>query len=293
MLDSFGRQQCAGIKRDGTRCTRFVTASTSDRQTQSRSTTPSPSPAKKRITKAAPGSASTSLAPGSGLALGRPGPGQSPSSENEDDLGIAPDYCFQHVAEINKTTGFILPNGKHISFSMYIPSTLSARAQARLRTALSTPPTPTDLKEQGYCYVYELRDRARSGREGRSNGSGATACFKVGRSINVFKRLDEWRSRCQSADPILRSFLPAQQGQMLLAGASTASVPGVRLSRRWERLCHLELEDVGERVNEECKDCKSKHREMFMVELQKGGYEAVLQIVRRWMHFVQIVADAY
>ncbi len=195
------------------------------------------------------------------------------------------DYCTQHAAAINKTSGFHLPNGVHVSFAQFIPATLSARTQARLRTVMSQPPTAADTRasERGYIYIYELRDRARD----------ASVCFKVGRSVNVFKRLDEWRAKCQSVDPILRSFLPAPPGQQLLPGASTPNWPGLPLSRKWERLCHLELEELGTRNLEECADCGSRHREIFHVPRDSGGYQAVLSMAQRWQHFIAIAARAY
>ena len=201
----------------------------------------------------------------------------------EDDME---DYCFQHAAEINKTAGFnLLGNGVYVAFSEFIPSHLSPRAQARLRTTMTKAATEKDRTEKGYLYIYQLRDRATAKEE----------CFKVGRSINVFKRIDEWRSRCQSKEPLLRAFLPAPEGQLLLSGAASAiSIPGFALSRKWERLCHLELEEIGTRVDEECKDCGSRHREMFMVPktANNDSYQSVHRIVRRWMRFIQLAAES-
>ena len=242
-----GKQQCAGIKKDGTRCTRLIPTPGA--------TVANPSPAKKPSAPAHP-------------------------AETEEEV---PDYCFQHVAEINKTSGFHLPDGTHVAFLDYIPPSLSPRAQARLRTVMTTPPSQADLKEKGYLYIYELRDRA----------TNDTVCLKVGRSINVFKRLDEWRSKCQSKDPILRCFLPAPPGQLLLAGASAASHRGLRLSRKWERLCHVELEDLGHRVNEACSDCSSRHREIFSVEAVKGGYNSVQAVAERWLRFTARASRSY
>ncbi|PWN52798.1 hypothetical protein IE53DRAFT_384732 [Violaceomyces palustris] len=196
-------------------------------------------------------------------------------------------YCYQHVAEVNHQKGCYLgtgPSGQmYIEFSDYLSEgEQSENCQARLRTCMTSDPTASDLGERGYVYIYELRDRS----------DGDHVCLKVGRAINVFKRIHQWRSQCQSKDPLLRCFLPSPPNQGLLAGTAAAEESGIVLSHKWERLIHIELMDIGHRIIEACRDCGSRHMEIFMVPRDRGGFEKVKSVVEKWMLFVKLVAGS-
>lgn len=50
----------------------------------------------------------------------------------------------------------------------------------------------------GYIYCYELRDRVNKD----------VVHLKVGRAVNLVKRIDEWTKTCESKEPILRGWFP-------------------------------------------------------------------------------------
>lgn len=328
-----GLGQCWGIKKDGTRCTRRLSSSLPS----------SSSPVKA-------GREGTPTKKGDVIVVDDSDSSLSPGEESDDD-DVRRDYCFQHAKEINRTNGFLLPgrrrrrqqphhhrhdhsqrprkesttslsasssaedsNGSSIQDETYIDfddylspggnsgRELSDRAKARLRTAMCRSPSKVDWKQRGYIYIYELRDRS----------TATHLALKVGRAVNVFKRIEQWRSRCQSKDPLLRAFFPQlerrprpvaaaaealssddeEEQQGLMPGADAAKIQGMFLAHKWEHLCHLELEDLGTRLDEgqPCKDCGSRHREIFLVPRTKVlGYEGVRGIVEKWARFVRLV----
>lgn len=276
------RGQCWGIKKDGSRCTRKVrspgnNAGLSPKKAGRRDRGTSAPP---RLNKGA-SAADALIVDDSDSDTGSPRARSSAPARKEE---IDEVYCFQHTSEVNKTTGFYPSPGHFVTFSDWFdthPHPLSDHTQALLRKCMSRPLTPADAAEVGYLYIYELRDRS----------SATHLCLKVGRTVNVFRRLGQWRSQCQSKDPLLRAFHPSQDGQGLISGADSVDAPGVRFSHRWEALVHLELRELGIRVDERCKDCKTRHREVFLIPRSSGGdgFELAQRVVLKWMRFVQML----
>lgn len=217
-------------------------------------------------------------------------------------------YCHQHVKEINKTLGMHLPrSGRYLAYADYLTA-ISPSHAASLRIAMSDTLTVADQGEYGHLYIYELLDRS----------DAQSVCLKVGRSTKPMGRMAQWRSQCQSRKPALRALLPRavnqtadQQPQGLVVGAHAVTHEGIRGSHRWEKLVHIDLADLCQRqtsnapgapgtdggvpagnhtvVGEICRDCKRRHREIFLVPRAKGGYETVLKICLKWQRFVQLV----
>ena len=52
--------------------------------------------------------------------------------------------------------------------------------------------------EDGYIYAYELRDPKSAG----------DFNIKVGRAVNLVKRIHQWTKLCESKEPILRGWYP-------------------------------------------------------------------------------------
>lgn len=303
--------QCWGITKDGMRCTRKIRAPNAPMTPSTRNQRGAPAPP--RASKKG-GSASEPLVvhdsdddsvalPSSAAVRARttePTNRSSCDATSDVDHNIDEVYCFQHVAEVNKTKGFYpltlssrSKSDDYITFSDWFrTSELTEHTQALLRLCMSRSISDVDRNERGYIYIYELRDRS----------TATHVCFKVGRTTNVFRRLSQWRSRCQSKDPLLRTFFPSANAQGLISGgntANTAEVPGVLLSHRWEALVHIELAGVGHRVHETCNDCGARHREMFIIPKKAGtndasrqvdAFELTQRIVVKWMRFVQALA---
>ncbi|SNX84777.1 uncharacterized protein MEPE_03486 [Melanopsichium pennsylvanicum] len=281
--------QCWGIKKDGSRCSRKVRPLFDARQSASneakRTNRGTSAPA--RLIKG-----TTSSEP---LVMSDSEDEKSPKRTDNFADDIDETYCYQHVAEVNKTPGFYhthFDQSTFIQFSDWFGTTsLTDHTQALLRKHMSKPLSHIDRSELGYLYMYELRDHS----------TLTHICLKVGRTTNVFRRLGEWRYQCQSKDPLLRSFHPCLDGQGLISGMHAPSVAGVRLSHRWEHLVHTELAGIGQRVSRSCTDCGVRHREIFMIpkRLDKGldetstqqgnyeGFQLAEKVVLKWMRFVR------
>lgn len=73
---------------------------------------------------------------------------------------------------------------------------------------------------------------------------------------------------------------------------------GVAYHHRWERLCLIECAGRAEqeaearaesgkgRVRKQCRDCLKAHTELFEIDAEEG-FEWVVEIVERWMRWVQ------
>lgn len=85
------------------------------------------------------------------------------------------EYCYQHSKKINKSNGFDLPGPRktgskgrvggdrtQIDYSTYLRDIISRGNQeeentmAKLRRAMSKPPSEVDWTERGYIYIYEV-----------------------------------------------------------------------------------------------------------------------------------------
>ena len=136
--------------------------------------------------------------------------------------------------------------------------------------------------------------------------------IKVGKSVNLVKRLDEWTKQC-GKHPVLRGYWPTAGGNdSLLSGCTVPGTPGP-LMGRLERLVHLELADLAlaapyleggaapaktkarvlARPRVVCK-CGRVHQEIFsFTRAKRGQYkdavweELVWPVIRRWGLFVE------
>lgn len=215
----------------------------------------------------------------------------TPAAEDADEW-----YCHTHISEVNKTVGFYVrrpnsqtlgqnPSDRYITYSDWFQTvSLSNQTQAFLRKCMAQPPSDKD-RDEGYLYVYELRDRSTT----------SHLCLKVGRTKHVFRRHGEWRSQCHS-EPHLLWFCPSTENQGLHPGLHPTEVPGVPLSHRWETLVHLELSSIGERTKEICHNCGARHREIFMIPRsvrstgsQLDGFDLTQRVIGKWMRFVQLL----
>ncbi len=165
---------------------------------------------------------------------------------------------------------------------------LNDHTKALLRHCMSRPVSDKDQSERGHVYIHELI----------ALSTESHICLKVGRSTKPFSRYGQWRVQCQSKEPVLRAIFPSTKDQGLIPGMDAPTLPGIHLSRRWERLVHLELEALGRRVSDACPDCGRHHREIFKLprwiegnddrrEQQPGGFGLASRVILKWMSFVQ------
>ncbi|KAI6100796.1 hypothetical protein EDD16DRAFT_1495589 [Pisolithus croceorrhizus] len=159
---------------------------------------------------------------------------------------------------------------------------------------------PSTSDGPGYIYVVEIRDPSNT----------RLIQLKVGRTVNIKRRLDQWDKQCGSKEHVLRGWWPgiiepdSDNGTngTLLRTQMQPGYPGP-LSHRLERLVHIELADLSlyapylepgwpKTNNSEqsfsvagslssvplavqetgcCTDCGTVHREIFSFRRPNGG----------------------
>ncbi|KDQ12369.1 hypothetical protein BOTBODRAFT_134940 [Botryobasidium botryosum FD-172 SS1] len=142
-------------------------------------------------------------------------------------------YCFHHTKE--STTGFysrVKPN-EWIKFEDWVPEYLIPETKTALRVEMEKAVSAKD--EPGYIYAYETRSK-----------SPQHVHLKVGRAINLNKRIDEWSKQCGPDEVRLRGWWPGglSKDTSLLSGRLNAGNRG-KYCHRLERLVHLELADLS------------------------------------------------
>ncbi|KAG2364963.1 hypothetical protein BDR07DRAFT_1354361 [Suillus spraguei] len=199
-----------------------------------------------------------------------------------------------------------------VEFSDYIPQYLQRDTQLALRVEMEKAASTSDVP--GYIYTYEIRDPKRPG----------VIQLKVGRAVNLTKRLDQWGKQCGSKVPIVRGWWPGTvedesdddgTNGSLLTGNIRAGQPGP-LCHRVERLVHIELADLvvhtpyldpkfpkvdnsdtspstsgspKKATMKPCLDCGAIHREIFAFPRpEKGRYKG-----REWELLVKPVIEKW
>lgn len=232
---------------------------------------------------------------------------QAQKDAEEDDPPIEV-FCFQHTKELLGPSGYYArKDGKWVKFEDWIPKYLQSDTQVALRLEMEKARTSSDVP--GYIYTFEIRDPEVKD----------TVKLKVGRAVNLVKRIDQWGKQCGSKEQVLRGWYPGtvepedQQSDIsLMKGRVKAGEKGP-WCHRLERLIHLELADLvatgvyinptwpkletqvislssqtsgsgSESQNQPCADCGSLHKEIFEFKRLKGRYtgkewEAVVQPV--------------
>jgi hypothetical protein len=173
---------------------------------------------------------------------------------------------------------------------------------------MSQPPTPKD-SEPGYIYMFwhadleqtaaernaaasVIRGTAGRGDEevlrrrffqtggggagGGADGERRTLLLKIGRAANVHARMDQWRRQCGYAVSLLKYYPQGADGE---GGGRKAKRVG-----KIEKLVHLHLEMLGQRVRRECR-CGTEHREYFEVEATAKAVREVDAVVRQWIEW--------
>lgn len=286
--------RCAGVKKDGTRCTRTVTI---ECPVPYQMDTPTCSVAGSDVCVVSDSSDSDCDTGING-------------EEGDESLGLTSperrEFCFQHVNEINRASGFALPDGSLFTFSDYFvtspseaadtttdgcptPAVVGAVTAAKLRAVLTRPVREADAASEGFLYCFRLKDQG-----------GGKVLLKVGRAAQVYKRIAQWRDQCRSHEPLLVGLYP---GGPAAAGAGSAlpglgalgrDVRGVRLTHLCELLVHTELDEYAQRLRAPCADCGRAHRELFAFELpSRDAQHVTTAAIERWMHAIERIDTAY
>ncbi|KAF8163191.1 hypothetical protein B0H34DRAFT_650015 [Crassisporium funariophilum] len=158
-------------------------------------------------------------------------PGQSTS---------LPRFCHQHTKELLGPSGYYArKNGEWVTFEDWIPPYLQQATQVSLRVEMEKARSQSDV--HGYIYTFEIRETSEA----------ETVKLKVGRAVNLVKRIDQWGKQCGSKEQVLRGFYPGtvepdEDGGSgsLMKGRVKAGEKGP-WCHRLERLIHLELADLA------------------------------------------------
>ncbi|PPQ86871.1 hypothetical protein CVT25_012590 [Psilocybe cyanescens] len=150
-------------------------------------------------------------------------------------------FCFQHQKEILTPSGCHRPCKDEIvfvKFDDWIPAYLQPDTQASLRAEMDKEKSKSDVP--GYIYTFEIRD---------ANNSD-TIKLKVGRAVNLAKRIDQWGKQCGSKEQFLRGFFPGtvdSDGNVVTGSLMKGRAKAGEKSpycHRLERLIHIELADL-------------------------------------------------
>ncbi|PHH80224.1 hypothetical protein CDD80_2425 [Ophiocordyceps camponoti-rufipedis] len=220
-----------------------------------------------------------------------------------------------------QTPSISVPQGQGSASSRLrhpIPTSLDAATVSALMTELSRP--YADAEEAGYIYMFWLTPASRRdatppvaaarsllvppsparGPPGAAHnrrrpsdvvsrfagqGDAGKMLLKIGRAVNVQRRMNQWQGQCGHDIEMLRYY-------PYLPGASDAPAndkgPMPRMTphcRRVERLIHLELAGRGLRANLETCGCGRDHREWFQVEPTRESVRSVDDVIRRWVEW--------
>jgi len=200
-------------------------------------------------------------------------------------------------------------NGEWVKFEDWIPSYLHPDTQVSLRVEMERARSQSDVP--GYIYTFEIRETEEHD----------TIKLKVGRAVNLVKRIDQWGKQCGSKEQVLRGFYPGSvepDDASLMKGRVVAGAQGP-WCHRLERLIHLELADLTwsciyldarwpeiEIPNVEtkprdrdtnggkpCVDCGSVHKEIFEFKRWTRGkgreWDGLVKpVIERWGKFVEL-----
>ncbi|KAL1958981.1 hypothetical protein VTO42DRAFT_3222 [Malbranchea cinnamomea] len=195
------------------------------------------------------------------------------------------------------------------SLLSWIPPDLSPETTSKLLQKLSEP--LSSAEEPGYIYIYcitppnstpspeaasalippphttapsrrtsdILRSAGISANKTRKSTSGRstnTITLKIGRAVNVSRRLTQ---QCAHNLTLVRYYPYSPSNP---DAPPPRKVPNVH---RLERLIHIELGDLRVKLEEPCELCGKRHQEYFEIEAEKENLRRVDECVRRWVRF--------
>jgi len=228
----------------------------------------------------------------------------------DDDDESEERFCHQHSKELLGPSGFYArKNGEWVKFDDWIPDHLQPDTKVALRVEMEKARTPSDVP--GYIYTFEIREPDNT----------KSVKLKVGRAVNLVKRIDEWGKQCGSKEQVLRGWYPGIDGGKAGSLMKGRVMGGKKAAwcHRLERLIHIELGDLVETSvhldpawpkprprNESkksngtngskrkaCPDCGKMHQEIFEFQrYQKGKkkgkeWELVVKpVIERWGRLV-------
>lgn len=108
--------------------------------------------------------------------------------------------------------------------------------------------------------------------------------IKIGRTVNVQQRLNQWFSQCGRNVSVVR-YYPYRPSSSSTQDPSSTPAEKVPFAHRVERLIHIELAASRARGMGPCDHCRRQHREWFEVDASRKGIAAVDEVVRKWVNW--------
>ncbi|KOS22480.1 Meiotically up-regulated protein [Escovopsis weberi] len=190
------------------------------------------------------------------------------------------------------------PQGHKPPPAELIPRDLPHETIAKLEKEVAKGFSEAD--EPGYIYIFWLKrdgdaappvpiDAASVRAVMAGSGGGAnhfstdtTLLIKIGRAVNVHKRMKEWTSQCGFSIELLRSYphVPSAEAE---AGVEPRPTPH---ANKVENLVHKELTGMGMRAPfEKCEACGARHQEWFRMDYTTDSIRKVDGVIRKWIEW--------
>ncbi|KAJ3154243.1 hypothetical protein HDU89_008310 [Geranomyces variabilis] len=157
-------------------------------------------------------------------------------------------------------------------YAAWVDGDLRPATRHRLYAELQKPISPKD--KPGFIYAYQLL--------ARDDAPVYSSMYKIGRTSNIPRRLNEWSTRC--------GYTPSLVGQF------PKTTTPIRHSHRCERLIHIELSERFGAGPIVCPGkCREAHYEWFKDSGDSAGqsdWEDMKTVIEKWVRFAQAEVSA-
>ncbi|KAJ1533679.1 hypothetical protein HK096_004974 [Nowakowskiella sp. JEL0078] len=178
----------------------------------------------------------------------------------------------------------------------WIDNSVSSLTRSKLLNEMRRPISEKD--EPGWIYVYQMLKESNTQSVG--NKQLPTHLYKIGRSINVYRRLTQWSHKC-GYTPVLidppknTDFRRASIGNKMHDDTSQKISVKCKYIHRAERLIHIELRDQFHAGIVHCNGyCGAKHNEWFKISDPEQidnkfsyGWKSLRKVIKKWIKFVE------
>ncbi|CAH1758191.1 6241_t:CDS:2 [Entrophospora sp. SA101] len=233
-------------------------------------------------------------------------------------------YCYNHKPEKSKIDleNLFIPtndtNGIWIRTDGYINKDLSHNTKNSLRLEMEKKISISD--EAGYIYIYRVIEVS-------SHSTQNCIHYKVGRTKNIIRRLNEWKNQCKYKLKLIDWF-PSTGGLLISQKTENADeingndghkdlerqkiMKSCKFTHRAERLIHLELSEKFKAESSKCLFCEKIHREIFKIDItsvvettetkvktaetalikddkELPGLEEIRNVIIKWVKYIEEV----
>jgi hypothetical protein len=147
----------------------------------------------------------------------------------------------------------------------------------------------SESDESGFIYAYRLPE---------NEIHSQYTLYKVGRTINVWKRLYQWDKQCKYRPELIVTFPKIESSSFNKKNThDELEIINCKYVHRAERLIHIELKARFKADIEKCKNCGSMHQEWFKVTnldssiITNGmhGWDEIHKIIVHWISYIEKV----